>query len=143
MTSELPQTASPPKAYRPRMPLLWWLKNGAYTKFMLRELTSVFVAFFAFVYLWELRAVAQGAEAYARALTRLGTPLFLTLNSVALVFVLFHAITWINLTPTVAVVKIGGKRVPDGIIVGSNYLVWAVISAVIIWIFAGGILTRG
>jgi fumarate reductase subunit C len=138
MTGGLQHTAHQPKSYRPRMPLLWWLKNGAYTKFMLRELTCVFVAFFAFVYLWELRAVAQGADAYAQFLARLGTPLFVTLNFVALLFVLFHAITWINLTPTVAVVRIGGTRVPDGMIVGSNYLAWAVISGVIVWLFAGG-----
>lgn len=143
MTGDLQQTAYQPKAYRPRMPLLWWLKNRAYTKFMLRELTCVFVAFFAFLSLWEVRAVGEGPDAYARFLARLGTPLFLTLDFVALLFVLFHAITWINLTPTVAVVRVGGQRVPDWVIVGSNYIAWAVISAIIIWIFAGWIFARG
>lgn len=143
MTGGLQHTAYQPKSYQPRMPLLWWLKNRAYTKFMLRELTCVFVAFFAFLSLWEVRAVAQGADAYAQFVAMLGTPLFMTLNVVALVFVVFHAITWINLTPTVAVVKIGGRRVPDGMIVGANYLAWAVISGVIIWIFAGWMFTRG
>ena len=138
MTGGLQHTAYQPKSYRPRMPMLWWLKNRAYTKFMLRELTCVFAAFFAFLSLWEVRAVAAGADAYAQFIATLGTPLFLTLNVVALFFVVFHAITWINLTPTVAVVRIGGTRVPDWVIVGSNYVAWAVISGVIVWM-----LTRG
>ena len=82
-----------PRWYRRRMSVWWWLKDTAYTKFVLRESTSVFVAFFAMLYLWQLRALTQGPDAYARSLARLGEPLFLALDAVALVFVLFHTIT--------------------------------------------------
>ena len=43
-----------PRFFQARMPLLWWLKSGPYLKFILRELTSEFVAFFATLYLWQL-----------------------------------------------------------------------------------------
>jgi fumarate reductase subunit C len=120
------------------MSVWWWLKDRAYTKFVLREMTSVFVAFFAMLYVWLLRAVAEGPDAYARFLARLKTPRFLILDAVALVFVLFHTITWFNLTPTAMVVRMKGKRVPDRIVAGSNYVVWVLVSGIVAWI-----LTRG
>ena len=127
-----------PRWYRRRMSVWWWLKNRAYAKFVLREMTSVFVAFFAFLYLWQLRALAEGPDAYARSTAQLKTPLFLVLDTVALLFVLFHTITWFNLTPTAVVVRMKGKRVPDRIVAGSNYVVWVVVSGILAWI-----LTRG
>ena len=120
-----------PKWHRRRVSVWWWLESRSYTGFVLRELSSVFVAFFAVVLLWQLRAVARGPDAYARSLARLGSPLFLVLHAVALFFVLFHAITWFNLAPSAMVVRLRGKRVPDAVIVGSNYLAWLVLSAAV------------
>ena len=134
-----PYTPYHPRWYRPRMSVWWWLKKPTYAKFVLRELTSVFVAFFAMLYLWQLRALAQGPAAYARFLARLKTPPFLILDVVALLFVLFHTITWFNLTPTAMVVRVKGKRVPDRIIAGSNYVVWVLLSAIVAWIFTRGL----
>ena len=120
-----------PRWYRHRVSVWWWLQKGSYTWFVLRELTSVSVAFFAVVYLWQLRALAQGPDAYAQFLARLKTPLFLTLDMVAFLFVMFHAITWFNLTPKAIVLRARGKRVPDWVIVGSNYAAWLVASAAV------------
>jgi len=116
----------------------WWLQKRSYAGFVLRELTSIFVAFFAVVYLWQLRAVAQGPEAYGRFLAWLGTPLFLVLHAVAFVFVLFHTITWFNLTPKAMVVRLQGKRVPDAVIVGLNYAAWLVLSAAVAFVLLRG-----
>ena len=128
-----------PRWYRRRMSVWWWLKNRAYSLFVLRELTSVFVAFFAMLYLWQLRAMAAGPDAYARFVARLKTPLFLTVDTVALLFVLFHTISWFNLTPTAMVVRMKGKRVPDRIVAGSNYVVWVLLSGIVAWIFTRGL----
>jgi len=121
------------------MSVWWWLKDLAYMKFVVRELTSVFVAFFAILFLWQIRAVTAGPDAYARFMARLKTPLFLTVDIVALVFVLYHTITWFNLTPTAMVVRLRGKRVPDTIVAGSNYVAWLIVSVVVAWIFIRGI----
>src|SRR5262249_31525518 len=72
-----------PRWYRRRVSVWWWLRKRSYARFVLRELTSVFVAFFAVIYLWQLWAVVQGPDAYARFLARLRTPLFLALDAVA------------------------------------------------------------
>ena len=55
----------------------------------------------------------------------------IALNVVALLFVLFHAVTWFNLAPAAMVVNVGGRRVPDALIVGGNYAAWAAASALI------------
>jgi fumarate reductase subunit C len=139
MSAATPYSRYHPRWYRRRMSVWWWLKDRAYVKFVVRELTSVFVAFFALLYLWQLRALARGPDAYAQFLARLQTPFFLTVDIVALVFVLFHTITWFNLTPTAMVVRVRGKRVPGGIVAGSNYLVWVVVSGIVGWIFTRGL----
>ena len=118
MSAGPPYTLYHPRWYRRRVSVWWWLQNRAYTTFVLRELTSVFVALFAVVLLWQLRALTQGPEAYGRFLVRLETPLFLALHVVAFLFVLFHAITWLNLAPKAMVLRVRGRRVPDRIVVG-------------------------
>jgi fumarate reductase subunit C len=50
---------------------------------------------------------------------------------IAFLFVLFHAITWFNLAPTAMVVRVRGKRLPDAVISGSNYVAWVVLSAAV------------
>jgi succinate dehydrogenase subunit C len=127
-----------PRWYRRRVSVWWWLQNRSYTRFVLRELTSVFVAFFAVLYLWQLRALAQGPEAYERFIARLRTPLFLSLDTVAFLFVLFHAITWFNLTPKAMVVRLRGKRVPDSIILALNYAAWLVLSGAVAFMLLRG-----
>lgn len=138
MSAEVRYTPYHPKWYRRRVSVWWWLQKPVYTVFVLRELTSVFVAFFALLLLWQVRAVAQGPEAYAQFLARLRNPLVFALNSVALLFVLFHAITWFNLAPKAMVVRLGGKRVPDRIIAAANYAACLVLSAAVAWILLRG-----
>jgi fumarate reductase subunit C len=111
----------------------WWLSSWRYTKFVLRELSSVFVAFFAGVTLWQLLALGEGPQAYGQFVGRLQSPLFVVLHAIAFLFVLFHAVTWFNLAPKAMVVRLGGKRVPDVVIVGLNYFTWLTLSGAIVW----------
>lgn len=134
MTAQPHYTPYHPKWYRRRVSVWWWLKNPSYAGFVLRELTSVFVAFYALVTLWQLRALAQGPQAYGRFAERLGTPPFLFLNALAFLFLLFHSITWFNLAPKAMVVRLRGKRVPDLAVAGLNYLAWAALSAAVAFV---------
>ena len=134
MSADPHYTLYHPRWYRRRVSVWWWLKNPSYARFVLRELTSVFVAFFAVVYLWQLHALVQGPEAYGQFLARLRTPLFLAVNTVAFFLVLFHSITWLNLTPKAKVLRIRGKRVPDWVILGLNYGALLVLSAAVAFV---------
>ncbi len=88
--------------------------------------------------LLQLRALSHGPEAYAAFQAWLKTPHIIALNSVSLLFVLFHTITWFNLAPRAMVVRVRGKRVPDLLIAGSNYVAWLVVSVAVAWLILRG-----
>ncbi len=120
--------------YRPRTPLLWWLSRWSYTRFVLRELSSVFVAWTVVYLLLLVRAVGRGPAEYQKFLDWSGSPWLVVLNLVALAFLLYHAITFVNLTPQAMVVKLRGRRVPPRMLAGSIYLSWIVVSAFLAWL---------
>ena len=122
-----------PRWYRTRVSTYWWLWNWYYLKFVLRELSSIFVAYFVVITLLQIHSLSRGPEAYARFEERTRNPLMIALNAISLLFVLFHTITWFNLAPRAIVARVGGKRVPDIMIAGSNYVAWLVISAAVAW----------
>ena len=127
-----------PRWHRPSMPIFWWVRRWIHARFILRELTSIFVAGYALVYLLQLRALGMGPEAYARFLEMLRSPLAIMLHAVALVFVMYHSITWFNLAPRALALRVGGKRVPDRVIAGLNFVAWIGISAGLLWMTLKG-----
>ena len=138
MSSGVNYTLYHPRWYRRRVSVWWWLEKRVYTKFVVRELTSLAVAFFAGILLWKVRALQAGPEAYSRFLDEMKSPPFVLLNSVAFLFILFHTMTWFNLAPKAMVVRWGGKRLPDWAIQGMNYFAWIVISAILCWLALRG-----
>ncbi len=62
----------------------------------------------------------------------------IVLNIISLLFVLFHTITWFNLTPKAIVLRVRGRRLPDLLIAAPNYVAWLVVSGLIAWIVTGG-----
>ncbi|MFQ5778606.1 MAG: fumarate reductase subunit C [Terriglobia bacterium] len=138
MSAQPHYTRYHPRWYRPPVSVWWWLQKWVYAKFVLRELTSVFVAFFAVVSLWQLRALLEGPEAYADMLARLQSPVFVLLHGIAFLSVLFHSITWFNLAPKAVVLRLGGKRVPDVVIAGLNYFAWLVATGAVAWFLLRG-----
>jgi fumarate reductase subunit C len=123
--------------YHRSMPPTWWLTNRAYFLFMVRELTSVFIAAYLVLFLLMLRKLAVGREAYEAYLRLLATPGMLAFQLLALAAALFHAITWFNLTPMGMAVRLGGKRVPSVIVAGFSYATWFGVSIVVASIVLG------
>lgn len=124
--------------YRPPTSRLWWVRRRSYTLFVLRELSSVFVAWSVVYLVLLVDAVHQGAGSYARFLELAGRPWMLVLNLVALAFVLLHAVTWFALAPQAIVVRVGGRRLPARLVAAAHFGAWAVASAVVAWIVLGG-----
>ena len=131
MSEEVRYTPYHPKWYRRRVSVWWWLQKGTYAAFVLRELTSVAVAFASLLTLLLVRALARGPEAYQRFLERMARADVTLLTVLALAFVLFHSITWFHLAPKAMVLRFRGRRLPDAAIVGMNYLAWLVLSVVV------------
>jgi fumarate reductase subunit C len=126
-----------PRWIRPRVSTYWWLGSLSYLAFITRELSSVFVAWFVLVLFKLIRAIGYGDGWYQEFLTWSARPWVLVLNSVALFFIVFHAITWFNLAPKAMVVRVGGRRVPGFLIVASNYVAWVVTSVFVAWLLLG------
>jgi fumarate reductase subunit C len=125
-------TAFHPRWLRPRLSTYWWLGKWPYVKFILRELSSVFVAWFVVYLLLLVRAVAGGADAYRGFLAFAEHPVVLGINIVALLFIVFHAFTWFAVAPQAIVAHLGTHRVPAALIAAAHYAAWAVVSAVIL-----------
>ncbi len=127
-----------PRWYRERMSTYWWLWRWQYLRFVLRELSSVFVAWFVVLTLLQVRALLSGPAGYREFQEWLRSPFLVLLNAVSFFFVVYHAITWFNLAPTAMVLRFGGKRVPGFLIAGANYAAWIVASAVVAWFILRG-----
>ena len=125
------------KPYTRPMPRDWWNKNSAFRLFMLRELSSVFVALFALELLCFVSQVGQGEEAMNQFIKSLGNPFLLVFHAVVLAFALLHSITWFNLPPKVMVIRRGEERLPDVLVAGSNYVACLGVSVLLWWIVKG------
>jgi fumarate reductase subunit C len=126
------------RPYRPRVSRFWWVHRQSYLLFVLRELSSVFVAWFVVYLLLLVDAVHRGNDSYQSFLQWSGRPWLLALNIVALAFVLLHAITWFNLAPKAMVIRMRGRRLPARPVAAAHFTAWAVASAVVAWIVLRG-----
>ncbi|MGW3347502.1 hypothetical protein ACWDA3_29745 [Nonomuraea rubra] len=116
-------------AYRPRRDNLWFARTRNYTIFVLRELTSVFVAWSMVFLLMLVGAVLGGSlDEFAALAAR---PWMIAINVVALAATAFHSVTFLNLAPKATVVRLDGYRLPAWMIQGGNHSLWLLVSAVI------------
>ena len=122
-----------PRWYRERVSTYWWMSSWRYLKFILRELSSVAVAWSVGMTLFLLRALLGGPDAYSHFMRRMQAPGMVSLNLIAFGFLLLHTITWFNLAPRAMPVRFGGKRVPEFLVAAPNYVAWAVASFVVGW----------
>jgi fumarate reductase subunit C len=122
------------KPYVRPEPVWWWLQSKAYVLFVLRELTSVFIAAYVVLVLRLLQQVAAGPAAYERYLRWLASPWLVSFQAVALIAAIYHSVTWLRLTPMTVVVRVRGRRVPAPVIVTTNVVVWAALSVLMVWL---------
>ncbi|MFG1943129.1 hypothetical protein [Nonomuraea sp. NPDC048826] len=111
---------------------LWFARSRRYTLFVLRELTSVFVAWTVAFLLMMIAALAGGG--YDDFVALAGQPWMIAINVVALAATGFHALTFLNLAPKATVVRLDGWRVPAWMIQGGNHSAWLLVSAVVAYV---------
>ncbi len=127
------------RPYTRPMDFAWWLTRRAYVLFVVRELTSVFIAAYMVVFLILLRRLAAGPEAYATYRGVLGSPGMIVFHLVALAAAVYHSVTWFGLAPKAAAVRLRGRRVRPGTVIAANYALWLAASLVVVWIVLGGV----
>jgi fumarate reductase subunit C len=109
----------------------WWLQRPAYTQYMLREITALFVGGYAAFLIVLIYQVAQGPETVAAFVEGLKSPVSLILHLLVLLMALYHTVTWLNATPKAIVLWRGEERVPPETLIGGSYVVWLVISVLV------------
>ena len=123
-----------PRWYRPQISTYWWLGKWPYVKFILRELSSVAVAWTVGLLLLQIYCLVEGGGHYDIFESLMSQPWMIGLNIIAFAFLLMHSVTWFNLAPKAMAVRVGGKRVPAIAISGPQYVAWIGISAIVFYI---------
>ena len=126
-----------PRWHRTHVSTYWWLGRRPYLLFILRELSSVFVAWFVVYLLFLVDVVSRDEASYVQFLEWSRRPLVLLLNTVSFAFVALHAFTWFNLAPKALAVTVAGRRVPGLFVAAANYAAWIVVSALILAVLLG------
>lgn len=114
--------------YIREVPKDWWIKQLFYTKYMIREGTSLFITLYSLILAWGVFRLSQGEAAFNSWLEALQNPIAIILHLIMLFFALYHTITWFSLAPKAADLWIKGKKVDDKVIVSAHYAAFAVLS---------------
>ena len=122
-----------PKPYTRKMPATWWLQKQAYFWFMIRELTAVVMAVYCVVLLVMLYRLKQRDGSIDELMTLLQTGWSVGLHFVAFLAAMYHTVTWFALVPKALVVRMGEEKVPPFVLIGSHWLAFAAISALLAW----------
>jgi fumarate reductase subunit C len=125
----------PSKLFHRKMPATWWLTNQSYFLFMLRELSSVFIALFLVVYLCQIYQLSQGPDAYSAFTQKLSSPGWILFHFVALLFALYHSITWFQSSAVVLPLRIGERTVSLPVVLALHVAAWLVVSLIVLVLF--------
>jgi fumarate reductase subunit C len=121
------------KEYQRPMPATWWLHNYHLTLFMLRELTSVFVAGYSIFLMVMLYRHGQGRDAFHAFFQTLRSPASIILQLITLGMVLYHSFTTFNAAPVLMVIRRGEEKVNPDLIIAANYAAWLILSAMLLF----------
>jgi len=122
------------RTYRRTLSTWWWVRKPSYLVFVLRELSSIFVAWFVLFLLILIGSVHRGEAAYQDFLDFASHPFVVVVNVVAFAFVVLHTVTWFILTPKAMDVRMAGRPVPPSMVIASQYVGLAMVSGFVFWL---------
>ena len=120
--------------WKRRISTWWWVRKPSYFLFVMRELSSLFVAWYVVFLLLLVLAVDRGDQAYANFLDWAASPVIVAINVVAFAFIVLHTVTWFLVTPQAMVLRLGKWTVPGWLIIGAQYVGLAVVSGFVWWL---------
>lgn len=123
--------------FRKRLGPTWWLGNRHYTMYMLRELTSFFVAVFSIFYIWQLGLQAVDPAGYRAYLDLLHNPFMIVFSVIALGFTLYHSLTWFYLTGQVVPIRVGRRTTTPAQALVVNVALMLIISFAVVKVLLG------
>jgi fumarate reductase subunit C len=109
------------------------MQNVRYQKYMVREISVVFLAIYTLILVVGICRLGQGPEAYDGWLQALQSPVSIIFHLLTLALVSYHMVTWFAATPkAMPPLRVRGERVTPELIIKANYIVWILVSLVII-----------
>ncbi len=125
---------------RPMSKTTWYMRNGRYKVYVLRELTSFLVAFYTFLTIVALGVLASDSPDRWNAFldSQQGTGMIIFHGLALLYFLLLQTFPWFKMAPKAMPIQIGEKKLPDSFIIVGHYVAWVVMTAFIFWL-AGAI----
>ena len=120
---------------RPISTTTWYMRNGRYKVYVLRELTSFLVAFYSVLTILALSALADSQEHWNAWMASQQSTGMMIFHALALLyFLFFQTFPWFKLAPKAMPVQLGEKKLPDSAIVIGHYVVWVVVTLFIFWL---------
>lgn len=125
------ETSQYPELKR-RLTPLWWTANRHYVQYMVREWTSLLVALFSLVYIYGLSLWVTGSR--SAFLNLLKNPAMITFSLIALIFTLYHAVTWFYVLGQVVPIKIGKTTTKPWQALLVNLVLMVLVSYLVVWL---------
>lgn len=121
---------------RPVSNTTWYLRNGRYRRYILREVTCLLVGFYCFLAIWALAVLATGsAERWNEFLHSQQNAAMASVHAFALVYYLIYmTFDWFKLAPKAMPLQLGEKKASDRSIIIAHYVAWAAVTAFVAWL---------
>ena len=121
-----------------RVPDGWWTGHARYRYYMLFGMAGGLLAVVSCVLLLGVRALGEGAAAWARYQAMLGSPPGLLLSALLMVSTGFFAVRWLRVGVKVAQVQIGPMPAPAGwLLLVAHFAGLLTISLVLLLLLSG------
>jgi fumarate reductase subunit C len=114
----------------------WWLEQPRYIRYMMREISSLFIGIYVLVLIVGLFQISRGEAAYESFLATAEGTTGRIFAALALFFAIYHTYTWFQVTPKAMPLMLGGKPVPGALIVAAHWFGFVVVSAAL-WLLVG------
>jgi fumarate reductase subunit C len=114
--------------YQRKMTNDWWLKNIFYSKYMIREGSSILITLYSLILAWGILRLSQGEAAFNAWLSALQHPVSILLHLLIFLIAMYHTITWFSLAPKAVGLYIKGKPIDSKLIVSGHYIAFAVVT---------------
>jgi fumarate reductase subunit C len=120
---------------RPVSKTTWYLRNGRYRVYMLREVTCILVAIYSFLTIWGLAALTGGIESWNAFLQSQQNTAMVVFHAFALIFFLvYQTFDWFKLAPKAMPLQFGEKKLPDLYVILAHYIAWLIVTAAVFWL---------
>ena len=114
----------------------WWLRQPRYIRYMMREISALFIGTYVLLLIVGLFQISRGEAAYTAFLSAVEGTVGLIFAVTTMIFAIYHSYTWFQVTPKAMPLMFAGKRVAGPIIVAAHWIVFAIASAVL-WLLVG------